>query len=139
MAYEVFTRKTRKVGTPCLTFTKTGRIALNQAATAQMRKFAVEYVALLWDSSAKKFAVRPVMTKDARSYKLNFGARDNGAGFSAVTFMDHIGYDFKKKGSLQFPAQWNESQGMFEVLMQDTERREVAPLLKAVEGKATER
>ena len=48
--------------------------------------------------------------------------------------MDHIGYDFKKKGSLQFPAQWNESQGMFEVSMQDTERREEAPLLKAVEG-----
>ena len=139
VTYEVFTRKTRRVGTPCVTFTKTGRIALNQAATAQMRKLAVEYVALLWDSSANKFAVRPVTTKDARSYKLNFGVRDNGAGFSAVTFMDHIGYDFKKRGSVQFSAQWNESEGMFEVSMQDTERREEAPLLKAIEGKATER
>ena len=131
MAYEVFHRRVRRVGAPSITLNRAGRVSFNKAASERMRKLAVESVALLWDANARKFAIRPMAKKDPRAYQLHFGNRDNGAGFSAVTFMEHIGFDYKA-GSRQFPAEWNEEQGMFEVSLADADEADEAPLLQAV-------
>ncbi len=113
MAYEIFTRKVRRVGSPAVTLSTLGRLALNKAAADILHRSAVEHVLLLWDAEARKFAVRPITKKDERAYKLHYGKKGNGAGFSAVTFLAHIGYDYSKTRS--HPAIWNEDQQMFEV------------------------
>ncbi len=111
MAWEIFTRKTRRSGTPSITFNKLGRIALNKTATAILEKDAVEYVLLLWDASKRQVGVRPITKKDQRAYTLAYGKKGNGAGFSAKTFMDYIGYDYAE--SRQYPAKWDEAEATF--------------------------
>jgi hypothetical protein len=92
--YEIFTRKTRRMGTPSVAFNKMGRIQFNKAATAKLEKEAVEYVLLLWDASLSKVGVRLITKKDTRAYKVAYGKKGNGAGFSAKTFFDYIGLDY---------------------------------------------
>lgn len=112
MAYEIFTRKVRKLGTPAVTITKLGRMAFNKAATVPFEKQAVENVLLLWDAEKRQVAVRPITKKDARSYKLSYGAKGNGAGFSAKTFLDYIGFDYSESRSVLI--EWNDHESMFE-------------------------
>jgi hypothetical protein len=118
MPYEIFTRKVRKLGTPAVTVTKLGRMALNKAATTPFEKQAVENILLMWDGERRQFAIKPIKEKDARSYTLSYGARGNGAGFSAKTFFDFIGLDYSE--SRMMPAEWNEQDQMFEVKVPDT-------------------
>jgi hypothetical protein len=94
MPYEIFTRKIRRMGTPSVTFNKMGRLQFNKAATAKLEKEAVEYVLLLWDAEINKVGLRLISKKDSRAYKVAFGAKGNGAGFSAKTFFDYIGLDY---------------------------------------------
>jgi hypothetical protein len=94
MAYEIFTRKVRRMGTPSVTFNKMGRLQFNKAATAKLEKEAVEYVLLLWDAESNKVGLRLITKRDPRAYKVAYGAKGNGAGFSAKTFFDHIGLDY---------------------------------------------
>jgi hypothetical protein len=94
MPYEIFLRKTRRMGTPSVTFNKMGRIQFNKTATAKLEKEAVEYVLLLWDAELNKVGVRLISKKDPRAYKLSYGVKGNGAGFSAKTFFDYIGLDY---------------------------------------------
>lgn len=113
MPWEIFTRKVRRSGSPAITFNKLGRIALNKTATAVLEKEAIEFVLLLWDADRRLVGVRPITKKDHRAYRLAYGQKGNGAGFSAKTFMDYIGYDQSETRS--FPAQWNESDSTFTV------------------------
>ena len=83
-----------------------------------MRKLVVEYVVLMWDADSRRCAIKPVNKRDSRSYALNFAKRDSNAGFSAVTFMEHIGWNYKLE-TRQFPAMWNEEQRMFEVSLDE--------------------
>jgi len=117
MAYEIFTRKVRKLGTPAVTVTKLGRMALNKAATVPFEKQAVENVLVMWDADRRQFAIRPITKKDTRSYKITYGAKGNGAGFSAKTFFDYIGLDFSESRTMS--AEWNDQDGMFEVKVPD--------------------
>lgn len=94
MPYEIFTRKIRRMGTPSVTFNKMGRLQFNKAATAKFEKEAVEYVLLLWDAELNKVGVRLITKKDPRAYKVAYGDKGNGAGFSTKTFFDHIGLDY---------------------------------------------
>ncbi|HYA43038.1 MAG TPA: hypothetical protein VEF34_17170 [Syntrophobacteraceae bacterium] len=111
MAWEIFTRKTRRSGSPSITFNKLGRLSLNKTATTMLEKDAVEFVLLLWDATKRQVGVKPVTRKDARAYKLAYGKKGNGAGFSAKTFMDYIGYDYSESRSC--PVRWDEGESMF--------------------------
>jgi hypothetical protein len=90
MAYEIFMRKTRKLPTPAVTLNRYGRMQFNKSATARLEKEGVEYVLILWDKELRKVAFRPISKKDSRAYKVAFGAKGNGAGFSTKTFFDYI-------------------------------------------------
>src|ERR1035441_6053073 len=46
-----------------------------------------------------------------RAYRISYGAKGNGGGFSSVTFLNYIHYDWSKTRS--FPMDWNESEGTF--------------------------
>ena len=110
MAFEIFTRKIVRSGAPGVTASKLGRMAINKRATSFFEKNAVEYVLVLWDADTKKIAIRPIAKRDPRAYRLKYGEKGNGAGFSAKTFFDHIGLDFSE--SRPMPAHWDDDQDM---------------------------
>jgi len=133
MAFEVFSRKVRRLASPQVTFTTLGRIALNKAATAVLDKLVVENVVLLWDADTKRIGIRPISKKDSRAYRVHYGKNGNGAGFSAVTFLDHIGYNYKE-GSNSFPAEWNDGEGMFLISLADVTLGQEQLPLTALDG-----
>ena len=133
MPLEIFSRKVRRLASPQVTLTTLGRIALNKAATVIFEKQAVENVLLLWDADTKKFAIRAITKKDPRAYRIHYGQKGNGAGFSAVTFLDFIGYDCRKE-SRSFPAEWNDESSMFLVNMADEVLGQKQLPLTAVDG-----
>lgn len=131
MAYEVFARTVRRTGAPSVTLTRLGRIALSKSAYQLMEKQAVEYVLLMWDPVGRKVALKPSNKKDGRAYELHAHHR-GGAGFSAVTFLEHIGFDMKS-GSRQCPAEWNDDQGILEVNVAEADINSKQPSLMPLE------
>ncbi len=129
MAWEIFTRKVRRSGSPSITFNKLGRISLNKSASETLEKEAVEFVLLLWDASKRQIGVRPITKKDQRAYRLAYGKKGNGAGFSAKTFMDYVGYDYTESRS--FPIRWDEGESMFigEIPAEYLQQQRQQPLL----------
>lgn len=113
MSFEIFSRKVIRTGTPSVTATKLGRMALNKSATMFFEKNAVEFVLLLWDMELRRIAVRPISKRDPRAYRLSYGKKGNGAGFSAKTFFDFIGLDYSESRSMS--ATWNMEQEMLEM------------------------
>lgn len=102
MAYEVFTRKVHRVGTPTISFARNGQIRFNQPAASVLQKDAVENVLLLWDPDAKKVAIKSISNKkDTRAYRIRYSSNNNGAGFSAKTFLDYVGIDYSERRSMQ--------------------------------------
>jgi hypothetical protein len=110
MAWEVYTRDRITPGDPHVTITKMGRLALNKAATAKLQKQKVEHVLLLWDKDSAKVGVQP-SKKVPGSYFVTYGDNGNGAGFSCVTFLNYIKYDWSETHN--FPANWDAAEGMF--------------------------
>jgi len=111
MSFEIFSRKATYRGVPSVTFTKTGRMAFNKAATAIFEKNAVENVLLLWDKDKRLIGVRPITKKDNRAYFVSAGTRKSGCGFTAMTFVKYIGLDISS--SRAFPTRWDELEEMF--------------------------
>jgi hypothetical protein len=102
MAYEVFEKKSMaRRGTPVMSISKLGQVVFNQPAAGILQKEAIERVLLLWDSSAKKLALKATSNKnDPRAYTIRFNPKGNGASFSAKTFLDYIGVDFEQRKQL---------------------------------------
>jgi len=116
MAYEVFERKVKRVMSPSVSLSKMGRIVLNKTSAELLKETGAQHVHLLWDSSSRTFAVRPVFTKgDARAYLIRYGngSAVSGANVNAKTFLDYIGCDYEETRS--FPAKWNEKEHLLEV------------------------
>src|SRR3989304_4608484 len=131
MAFEIFTRKIKRIGSPGATMSKMGRFALNKTATVKLEGDAVENVLLLWDKDRRIIGVRPITKKDARSYKIHYDKRGGGSGFSAKTFFDYIGYDYTVTRT--FPAIWNEQEMAFLIEIPEahlqTEGQQTKPVL----------
>jgi hypothetical protein len=112
MAWEIFTKQVIRNAEPTVSITTMGRLALNKAAAAILGKSAAELVLLLWDKEQRKVGIRVTTNKkDQRAYRISYGAKGNGGGFSSVTFLNYIHYDWSKTRS--FPMDWNESEGTF--------------------------
>ncbi len=101
MAYEIFTRKIARMGTPVLSFSKIGQLTFNQSAARILQKDAVEYVLLMWDPEAKKLAIKTTSNKkDSRAYRIRYNDKGNGASFSCKTFLDYVGIDYYERKRL---------------------------------------
>ena len=57
--YEIYPRNLARANSPIISATKLGRITVNAAAARIFVEKGVEYVFLLWDAQARKFALRP--------------------------------------------------------------------------------
>lgn len=111
MGWEVFSRKIQRGGEPRLSFTTLGRFSFNKSATAEFQKHAVENVFLMWDKEKRLIGVKAAIKKDPRTYKIHYGTKGNGCGFSASTFLKYIGFDDKESRSVL--TRWDEQEGMF--------------------------
>jgi len=120
MAYEIFERKTPRLGIPMLSFSKLGQIQFNQSASRIMQKETIETILLLWDAKEKKLAMKMTSNKkDLRSYTIRYNDKGNGATFSAKTFLDHIGIDYSQRKGIPININAN-SEYFLEVAIPDT-------------------
>jgi hypothetical protein len=110
MAWEVFTRQVIRTGEPAVTIGKMGRIGFNMVATQIFQENSVNHVVLMWNKESSECAVRVASSKESGAYKLTFNQKSNGAGFSAVTFLNYIRYDWTETRA--FNATWNGSEKM---------------------------
>jgi hypothetical protein len=136
MPYEVFTRKTSRLGTPSVTFTKLGQIAFNVSAAAILRKHAIESVLLLWDSAESKLAVKTTSNKkDTRAYRIRYNEKGNGASFSAKTFLDYAAIDYSVRKPI--PIEINPDMEMFvEVAVPESMMKKKTPQMRLLEKQA---
>jgi hypothetical protein len=108
MPYEIFERKTPRIGVPTVSFTKIGQIAFNQAAARILQKESIETILLMWDAAAKKIAMKVTSNKkDQRAYTIRYNNKGNGASFSAKTFLDHIGVDLTGRRAIPITINLN--------------------------------
>jgi hypothetical protein len=105
MAWEVYARQVIRTGEPAITITKMGRIALNKLASEILDTVHATHVLLLWDKDAQKCGIKVSNSKEAGAYTLTAGLNGNGTGFSAVTFLNYIRYDWTETRS--FNAEWD--------------------------------
>ena len=109
MPFEEFQRKRSRVGEPAVSIGKYGNFILN--ATAIREHFAsVGYVKLYWDEAERKIGIKPMATKDAASYAINFGPNRGVGSFSGTAFFKANGIKYKETKS--FDAVWNEKEGL---------------------------
>src|ERR1039457_767215 len=112
MPYEIFTRKTPRMGNPFMSFSKIGQISFNQTAARVLQKAAIENMLLMWDASEGKLALKSTSNKkDPRAYRLRYNEKGNGASFSAKTFLDHVGIDYSDRRPI--PIDINPDNEMF--------------------------
>jgi hypothetical protein len=98
MAYEIFEKKTPRLGTPVMSFSKIGSLSFNQTASRQFEKAGVRNVLLMWDSELRKIALKTTRDeKDPRAYVVRYNDKGNGASFSAKTFLDYAGIDYSER------------------------------------------
>jgi hypothetical protein len=113
MGFEVYGRQRTRNSTPSVTINTLGRFSISSSAT-KMLKFhiGVENVLLMWDKASKQVAIKPILKGDPRAYPLkSYGKKENsGTGFSAVSFLRHINFDFSKTNT--FPVEWNSKENM---------------------------
>jgi len=110
MAYEIFERKMIRIGTPAMSFSRIGQIVFNVPAAHLLKAHNIENTLLMWDSAAKKLALKTT-TKDNRAYTIRYNGKGNGASFSAKTFLDYAGIDYSERKSI--PIEINPSSEFF--------------------------
>ena len=111
MGFEIFSRKIQWGGKPAVSFNMLGRMMFNKAATTILKNISAESLLLMWDKDSRLVGVVKSVEKDNRSYRLRYSGRDNSSGFSATTFMKHIGLNYSK--TITLPARWEEKDSMF--------------------------
>jgi len=105
MSFEVFTRDFVRTKSPKITLTNLGRFAINNGGTKLLRKNQEEFVLLYWDKANHAVGIEPAKKEDHRTYVLRaYGPKGrSGTGFSAVTFLNFINYDWSETRS--FPLE----------------------------------
>lgn len=112
MPFEVFTRDFVRTTAPKVTLTSLGRFAINNSASKLLASNQEISVLLLWDKSTRTIGIQPVKKGDHRTYPLKaYGPKGrSGTGFSAVTFLNYIDYDWSVTRS--FSAEWRPTENM---------------------------
>jgi hypothetical protein len=89
VAYELFTTKAIRLGSPSLTISPDARVALN-ADAGDLLGAGARFVQILWDAKAHKVALRPLAKPVESSYKLYIKGGKRGRHFSARSFLRFI-------------------------------------------------
>ena|SRR5579863_2180052 len=112
MPFEVFTREFVRTTAPKITLTNYGRFAINNSGSNMLKKSHETNVLLLWDKATHTVGIQPVKKEDDRTYTLKaYGPKGrSGTGFSAVTFLNFINYDWSKTRS--FSVEWRSAENM---------------------------
>jgi hypothetical protein len=106
--FEVYTRQFVRTTEPKVTITNLGRFSISNSASALLKKNPnIEFVLLLWDKTTNMIGIQPTKKGDSRAYPLkSYGPKGrSGTGFSAVTFLNFINYDWSK--TRPFMAEWS--------------------------------
>ncbi len=111
MSWQDFTRQVLRNEEPSVSITKLGRMAFNKAATLILRDENASHVVLMWDSELHRFGVRVAAPKASGAYKLSYADNGTSAGFSSVTFLNFIKYDWTATRS--FVAEWDSKTKLF--------------------------
>ena len=105
---EWFTKKTPRLGSPLLSFSKLGQVTFNQTAARILQKEPVEYILIGWDPTESKIAMKAIANKqDPRAYKIRYNPKGNGASFSAKTFLDYAGIDYSERKAIPIEINTN--------------------------------
>jgi len=112
MPFEVFTRNFVRASAPKVTISNFGRISMNTSAAQFLSKTNSGFVVLLWDKSTNRMGIQGVKKEDNRTYNLKaYGPNGrSGAGFSAVTFLNFVRYNWTETRS--YEAQWSDADQM---------------------------
>ena len=112
MPFEVFTRDFVRTRAPKVTITNYGRFSINNGGSKMLRKNQEAFVLLWWDKTTHTVGIQPVKKEDDRTYPLKaYGPKGrSGTGFSAVTFLNFINYDWSR--TRPFSVTWNGAENM---------------------------
>ena len=116
MPFEVYTREFIRSTDPRVTISNLGRFSISNGAVVLRKKHgATDGILLLWDKSTNRIGIQGTKKGDRRSYTLKASGPNgrSGTGFSAVTFLTHINYDWSKSHS--FDAEWSEKENMLTI------------------------
>jgi hypothetical protein len=101
MAYTIFEKKSPRLGTTVMSFSRIGSITFNQMTAGQFKKLGVKNVLLMWDPETRQLALKTTLDeKDPRSYVVRYNEKGNGASFSAKTFLDYAGINYSHRKSI---------------------------------------
>jgi hypothetical protein len=114
MAYTIYDKKNSRTLPLAVTITTAGRISLNAPLTRIFHQNALKEVLVLFDDGKKRIALRPVKTKEARSYSLSYGPDLSQVSLSGRSFLKEIGWDGKVH---KIPAQWDPNKSIVEFNM----------------------
>jgi hypothetical protein len=112
MTFIPFTREFVRTTAPKITISNFGRISINNSASDLMAKSRDVFAILLWEAATNRVGIQPVKKEDKTTYHLKaYGPKGtSGTGFSAVTFLNFINYDWSVTRS--FSVEWNASDNM---------------------------
>lgn len=113
MSYQVFERKSTRIGHPAVTINPAGKIYFNQETAEWLRALRVKQVLLLWSSETSMVGVRAAKASDSRAYRLAYNIRGGGATITARSFLNWIGFS-KDNSLLTVAVDLNEGQKTIE-------------------------
>jgi hypothetical protein len=114
MAYQVFSSKAVKFGTPQLTI-RSGRIAFNADAGDILAEIGMRNAHVLWDAKEHRLAIRPIEKPGDNTFKISLLKGKRGCAITASSFLKYIGWDADEPVSVD--ALWNEATGLFEAVL----------------------
>jgi hypothetical protein len=114
MAYELYRRSAARVDSPTVAIATDGRLIVNAAGGRILKEAGVKFAVLLWDKSARRIAIKAA-SKGRDSFAISFGRGGSAGSIHAAGFLRRIHWNAKGRENL--PAEWNEREQMFEVLL----------------------
>lgn len=112
MGFEEFQGKRKHSGEPAISISRFGNFILNSAVVNE--HFAGrKYAKLYWDREQRKIGIKPMTTKDAASYAINFSPKGGVGSFSGTAFLKAHGIKYDETRSIA--ASWNEQEGLLEL------------------------
>ena len=115
MAYELFERRTVRVGSPALSIAPEGKIAINAAACRLLVEAGIKTVVILWDKAANRMAIKAAPKGEKSSFTVTFTSNNHSASLKAKSFLRHIGWNAPKREMLA--TAWNASEKMLEATL----------------------